>query len=43
MYDAQNLGFVQGMRYAMNIMNMVDKGENRDKLNQLIELLESKE
>lgn len=31
------------MRYAMNIMNMVDKGENRDKLNQLIELLESKE
>lgn len=43
MYDAQNLGFVQGMRYAMNIMNMVDNGENKDKLNKLIELLESKE
>lgn len=40
--DAHDLGFVEGIRYALNIMDMTDtgKGKNKELLEQLLNILE---
>lgn len=40
--DAHDLGFVEGVRYALNIMDMTDagKGKNKELLEQLLNILE---
>lgn len=40
-YAAQNVGFVQGMEYALHIANMVDHGENKKLLENLLTILNS--
>ena len=38
--DAQDLGFVEGVRYALNIMDMTDAGKNNELLERLLNILE---
>ena len=38
--DAQDLGFVEGVRYALNIMDMTDAGKNKELLKRLLNILE---
>ena len=40
-YDSQNLGFVQGMKFALDIMTMSGEGKNKELLNKLIDALEN--
>ena len=39
-YDAHDLGFVEGVRYALNIMDMTDAGKNNELLERLLNILE---
>lgn len=39
-YSAQNLGFVQGMNFALDIMRISGKDENREVLEKIIESIE---
>lgn len=39
--DAHNLGFVEGVRYALNIMDMTDTGKNKALLERLLNILEN--
>lgn len=39
--DAQDLGFVEGVRYALNIMDMTDAGKNKELLERLLNILEN--
>lgn len=39
--DAHNLGFVEGVRYALNIMDMTDAGKNKELLERLLNILEN--
>ena len=34
------LGFVEGVRYALNIMDMTDTGKNKELLERLLNILE---
>jgi tRNA G18 (ribose-2'-O)-methylase SpoU len=38
--DAHNLGFVEGMRYALCVMDMTDAGKNKALLERLLNILE---
>lgn len=38
--DAHDLGFVEGVRYALNIMDMTDAGKNNELLERLLNILE---
>lgn len=38
--DAHDLGFVEGVRYALNIMDMTDAGKNKELLERLLNILE---
>ena len=38
--DAHDLGFVEGVRYALNIMDMTDAGKNKELLKRLLNILE---
>ena len=38
--DAHDLGFVEGVRYALNIMDMTDTGKNTELLERLLNILE---
>lgn len=38
--DAHDLGFVEGVRYALNIMDMTDTGKNKALLERLLNILE---
>ena len=38
--DAHDLGFVEGVRYALNIMDMTDTGKNKEILELLLNILE---
>lgn len=38
--DAHALGFVEGVRYALNIMDMTDAGKNKELLERLLNILE---
>ena len=38
--DAHDLGFVEGIRYALNIMDMTDAGKNKELLERLLNILE---
>ena len=38
--DAHDLGFVEGVRYALNIMDMTDTGKNKELLERLLNILE---
>lgn len=38
--DAHDLGFVEGIRYALNIMDMTDTGKNKALLERLLKFLE---
>lgn len=40
-YSAQNLGFVQGMNFALDIMRISGKDENREVLEKIIESIEN--
>lgn len=42
-YSAQNLGFVQGIHFAYDIMEITESGKNRELLNQLLDILETSE
>lgn len=37
---AHDLGFVEGVRYALNIMDMTDAGKNKELLKRLLNILE---
>lgn len=37
--DAHDLGFVEGVRYALNIMDMTDAGKNKELLERLLNIL----
>ena len=39
--DAHDLGFVEGVRYALNIMDMTDAGKNKELLERLLNILEN--
>lgn len=39
--DAHDLGFVEGVRYALNIMDMTDTGKNKELLERLLNILEN--
>ena len=39
-HDAHDLGFVEGVRYALNIMDMTDTGKNKELLERLLNILE---
>lgn len=39
--DAHDLGFVEGIRYALNIMDMTDAGKNKELLERLLNILEN--
>ena len=39
--DAHDLGFVEGVRYALNIMDMTDTGKNKELLERLLSILEN--
>lgn len=38
--EASSLGFVEGVRYALNIMDMTDTGKNKELLERLLNILE---
>ena len=38
--DTHDLGFVEGVRYALNIMDMTDTGKNKALLERLLNILE---
>ena len=38
--DAHDSGFVEGVRYALNIMDMTDTGKNKALLERLLNILE---
>lgn len=38
--DDYDLGFVEGVRYALNIMDMTDTGKNKALLERLLNILE---
>lgn len=39
--DAHDLGFVEGVRYALNIMDMTNAGKNKELLERLLNILEN--
>lgn len=39
--DAHALGFVEGVRYALNIMDMTNAGKNKELLERLLNILEN--
>ena len=40
-YSAQYLGFVEGMRYALDVMDIAGKGDNKELIEKLLEIIES--
>lgn len=42
MYNAQNLGFIQGMRCALDLMNLTNKGENKPVIEKFIKSIENR-
>lgn len=42
-YSAQNLGFVQGIHFAYDIMEITESGKNRELLDKLLNILETSE
>lgn len=39
-YAAQNLGFVQGMNFALDVMNISGTGENKEQLEKFLRSIE---
>ena len=40
LYEAENLGFVEGLSFALDLMMMTDKGENRVLVEKVRDILE---